>query len=624
MGQQPEGFVPDGFEPDGFEPEDASAPSMNFATVNGQRVPVDDGPSAAVGEFVKTANPIPGIASVGKAVMSGAKVFGGIGSGDVNAIREGTSELGDIGHGILAAQNHVKEGADAAWAAGDYKTALRKYADWLLPLIGPQMDEQADNLASGQYWKAAGGLAGLGTVLAGPELLSRARMPSVKVLPAIASRTANPVEAAAVRFGEQQGIPMDAGTVTGSPAVRNMQKRLEGTIGGAAPTQAFQAAKDAGLTRTGQELADQIHPTSATPLSAGDALRSSVQSRIRDLNTAADQAYSQVRALEQANPDVMAVNVAATKAGMQSVYESLLRESELVPLQGGKAKALTALDRLMKGPDVVPLSTAERALSDFKALSRGNEAMPELRSGGQGIAGKAVGELQSQVDAAATKGGPSVRDALTKGRAATREKYAVADVLDAMNQKDVSAFDQATAGRDTNVAHLRELQKVAPQALPQVARAWLERALDTATQEGTFAHTDKLYADWQRLGDETKQVLYGAKMTADLDNFFKLAKDLGKNPNPSGTANVLGFNTAQALAYLPTKALTKILYSPDAIKLLTQGLKIGGRPGGVMVKSAARVAGVGGVLREVGAGSRTVPVVEDDTDTTRRAPQPSR
>jgi len=39
MAQQPAGFVPDGFEPDGFEAE--ASPQMNFATVNGQRVPVD-------------------------------------------------------------------------------------------------------------------------------------------------------------------------------------------------------------------------------------------------------------------------------------------------------------------------------------------------------------------------------------------------------------------------------------------------------------------------------------------------------------------------------------------------------------------------------------------------------
>ncbi len=575
-----------------------------------------------MGEFVKTANPIPGIVSVGKAAMSGAKVFGGIGSGDVNAIREGTSELGDIGHGILAAQNHVKEGADAAWASGDYKTALRKYADWLLPLIGPQMDEQADNLATGQYWKAAGGLTGLATVLAGPELIKNARVPSVKVLPAVASRTTNPVEAAAVRFGEQQGIPMDAGTVTGSPAVRNMQKRLEGTIGGAAPTQAFQAAKDAGLTRTGQSLADAVSPTPATAESAGAALRQGTTDTLRTLDRTVDQHYGRLRTIEAQNPGLMDVDVSAAKAQFKPVYERLKREAELVPLQGGKAKALTALDRLINGPDSAPVTVVDQALSDLKDLARAD--LPELRTKGQGAAASAVGPLEAQVQAAVQKGGPQAIEALQRGRAAYRQKVAVADVLDALHEEPVKAYGQAVARQDTAIGRLRELQKTAPTAIPTVARAWLDDALSTATQEGKFAHTDKLYAEWQKMGDETKQILYGAKMTKDLDNFFLLAKKLGENPNPSGTANVLGFNTAQALAYLPTKALTKILYSPDAIKLLTQGLKIGGRPGGVMVKSAARVAGVGGVLREVGAGSRTVPVVEDDTDTTRRAPQPSR
>ncbi len=620
MAQQPAGFVPDGFEPDGFEAE--ASPQMNFATVNGQRVPVEDSPRAGASEFLQNVNPIPGAIALGKAGMAGAKVFGAFGSGDVSQAREGLGELGDIGKDVLAAQNHVKEGADAAWAAGDYKTAVRKYADWLIPLLGPQMDVQADNLAKGDYWKAAGGLAGLGTMLAGPELLKNVpiRIPSVKVLPSVVKRTTNPVEASAVALGEREGVPLDLGTVTGSPAVRNMQKRMEGTIGGAAPTQAFQAEKDLGLTRTGEKFANQVHPTQETPLSAGGALHGEIESHVKALDSTADAAYTQLRALEQANPT--AIDVAGAQSGLQALYQQLLQENALVPLQGGRGKMLVALDRFMKGPNTVPLSVAERSLSDLKALSRGNEAMPELRTGAQGIASKAVGELQAQVDAAATRAGQPVIDALKRGRAATREKYAVADVLDALNAKDVSAYNQVLT--KPAIQQLRELKRIAPNSIPKIARAWLDEKLELATQEGGFGHTDKLYADWQKMGAETKAELFGARMTKDLDDFFKLAKDLGKNPNPSGTANVLGFNTAQALAYLPTKALAKMLYNPTAIKLLTQGMRVGGRPGVLLIKNAAKVARVPEVIRAAGEQSRTVPVAQDDTDTTRRAPQPSR
>ena len=570
MAQQPEGFVPTpaGFVPDGFEPDAPAptSPSMNFAMVNGQRVPVDEGLGAAADEFVQNANPIPGLAGIAKVVAPAAAVFGGgFNAATAPLIQRGADEAGRMYHGIMDAQNQVKAGADEAWAKGDYPTALRKYADWLLPLNGPIADKEADNLAAGRTARGVGGLAGLATGMLAPEAIGAARnaLPSggLKVFPSLLSRTTNPVEASAVALGEREGVAMDAGTITGSPAVRNAQKRLEGTIGGAAPTQAFQAAKDAGLTRTGRTLADQVNPTPSTPESAGQALRTGTQDSLRALDRTVDQHYGRLRTIEAANPGLMDVNVAGAKAQFRPLYERLKRESELVPLQGGKAKALTALDRLMNGPDTAPLTDVDAALSDLKDLARSD--MPELRTKGQGAAAAAVGPLEAQVQAAVQKGGPDAIDALRRGRQAYREKVAVADVLDALHSEPVKTYGQAVARQDTAIGQLRRLQQIAPQAMPQVARAWLDDALGTATQEGKFAHTDKLYADWQRLGDETKQTLFGARMTKDLDDFFLLAKKLGENPNPSGTANVLGFNATQALAYLPTKVMTKMLYSPQ-------------------------------------------------------------
>src|SRR5678816_4247307 len=159
----------------------ATGGAMNFATVNGQRVPVDDGPLDFVAGAAHALNPVPAISTVGKAVSAGAKVFGGIGSGDLKGIQQGTSELGQIGGDLLAAQNHVKQGADEAWSKGDYKTAIRKYADWLLPIIGPAMDASADKMGGDQPWRGAGEAVGLGLGIAGPKALENAqiRVPAV-------------------------------------------------------------------------------------------------------------------------------------------------------------------------------------------------------------------------------------------------------------------------------------------------------------------------------------------------------------------------------------------------------------------------------------------------------------
>ena len=81
-----------------------------------------------------------------------------------------------------------------------------------------------------------------------------------------------------------------------------------------------------------------------------------------------------------------------------------------------------------------------------------------------------------------------------------------------------------------------------PRRLPQVGRAFLEELLQKATAEGGFERAAGLQADWQRLGPETKRLLFrDPAHIKDLDNFFLLAKKMGENPNPSGS----GFTALQ-------------------------------------------------------------------------------
>lgn len=583
-------------------------------------------------------------------------------------------------------------------------------------------------LAQGDYAGSAGTLGG--TIV---PFLAGGLMPRSVRIPGPLKATTIPAEQRAIALAEQRGVPVDAATRTGLPLVRNIQKRLEGTLGGAAPAAQFQEAKDAALTRVGGALADDVHPHPATPESAGRAVRASTEDTIRSLDDVTETEYGRLRAMEddpryqqfvpndqtaarvrldqqaetsvgravsgdewrelrrireemdampyneggmakdsadynrgtyvrssagasvyddilQASPgtsdltrgDVIAsldramktgvftnaargaldvaarrartggrgaelpvgagdammglpVRVVDAKQSLRPIYARLKREAELVPVQGDKARALTALDRLLTGPDMVPVSVADAALSDLKAMARG-ASMPELRSKGQGLAAKAVRELEQSVQDAVNAAGPEVGETLSRGRSAHRAKVGVGETLDAMRDEPVRAYDQAVARRDTGIDHLRRLEEAAPDALPQVGRAWLDEALTKATAAGKFEHADRLYADWQKLGPQTKQKLYGDR-TQTLDDFFLLAKKLNQNPNPSGTANVLGLNATQALAYLPAKALSKVLYSSRGARLLTQGMRLSLRPatraaGMATIQEAARAAGV--------------------------------
>ena len=49
-----------------------------------------------------------------------------------------------------------------------------------------------------------------------------------------------------------------------------------------------------------------------------------------------------------------------------------------------------------------------------------------------------------------------------------------------------------------------------------------------------------------------------------LDNFFRLAREAAKNPNPSGTAGTL--NAVTVATALPFRAVAKLLYSPAGVR----------------------------------------------------------
>lgn len=276
---------------------------------------------------------------------------------------------------------------------------------------------------------------------------------------------------------------------------------------------------------------------------------------------------------------LLPVDTTAAKTQLRPIYEQLMREKDIAPAMGAKGRALVALDRFMRAPDHAPVSIVDAALSDLKALSR------ETDGRGQGVVKQAVKAIDAAVQFAVAQAGPEATRALRDGRAATSAHYQALDVLDRLRAEPVQAYRQMTAPKDAGIDLLRTVQREAPQAMPDVARAYLDDLLNTATAEGGFKRTDKLWADWQKLGGATKKALFPkAGQTEALDQFFLLAKRIGENPNPSGS----GFHVAKTgeivlLLTNPTAGvpltltgtvLAKALHSPAVVKALTQGLQL--------------------------------------------------
>jgi hypothetical protein len=321
------------------------------------------------------------------------------------------------------------------------------------------------------------------------------------------------------------------------------------------------------------------------PEQAGASVRAAVTRRVQDLHAQASAAYDRLRQLERQRGGVN-VDIAPVRQALQPIYDRLRREAELTPLQGGKAKALVALDRLMTGHRTgsVPLSVADAALSDLKALARGAD-LPELRTQGQGIAARAVQELSTRVELTARQAGADIAGALHEGRMATRGKYAAADVLDQLSTEPVQVFSQVTWQRDAGIGRLRDLAKQAPHEMALIGRAYLDDLFSSATAEGGFARAQALHTKWSNLGPETKKLLFKSPdYIKDLDNFFLLAKRIAHNPNPSGSGHTI-LNLSHlgavwtdpatgALVTASTAAIGKLLHSPRFVKLLTRGLTV--------------------------------------------------
>ena len=725
-----------------------------------------------LGNFIKNAwdyaNPIAGLQAFGRMVIpeDAARLMG---AGNEEAEQYGPlNTIRNMGQ----ATQQVFEQAKEAYDKGDYGSAAIKALFGAIPVVGPAFNEMGDEAREGNWSSALGKATGMGASFVAPAVVGKVSARVGKILPPALT----PAESAAVQFGRERGVPIDAATATGNKYVQGVQSMADRSpLGSVVAGKAARAQGDA-LARVGRELADDVSPRPGGPVAAGEGVSKALSSKIVKHHGEASAAYEKLRNLEASAPDELvatrsqavptnpavldqrfvlrwladdlkempfqpaarmrgiqavdemtnatsqeagrravyqprvagspvqdtlnlagvsgtkaelasriekalqtgkidgklgavadayreawdgqsfdfdlvsadtltkaglprralkspitmadvtepgaksffpdssvpeapkplateaqrfAIDLRADKAALKPIFDRLMKKRELTgQLMGSEGRAATALDSLVNGPDFAPLSVVDEALGDLKSLAR-NGDLPELRSSGQGIAAQAVKQLDARVRARASQAGPDVLDALESGRRATTAKYLTKDARDLIagqSSEPRAIFNRLTANDDAGLSKLRELKVMAPDEVPNVARAVLEDILEHPTSEGGFQFGAKAHADWNRLGAETKRLLYPKPGQVEaLDNFFLLAKKIGESPNPSGTAltNNSFFQTGLLFTVpqygVPIVAgsgvLSKILHSPKAVQFLTTGMRMS-----INAKPAAQVA----------------------------------
>jgi hypothetical protein len=617
-------------------PQQRKPAAQSFEDAPLQSAPPAEEQSLA-GRFWDRVNPVAAAQAFGKMVIpeDAARLMG--------AGTEEAEQYGPINtlKSMGAATQDVFEQAYRDYQKGDYGSAAIKSMFGSILGLGPDFNQMGDNARAGEWGKVAADVAGTGVAIVAPAVAGRVRANVGKVLPA--AQTAE--EAAAVQLGRDRGVPIDAATATGNRYVQGMQAMADRSPLGSIVAGKSAKAQQQGMRRVAGELADEASPMPTNPVAAGEGVGKALEVKIQRHHGEATTAYDTLRKLESdpkhinritVQPEIrskptsdgrpgavlqqaitedmpLAVDVAASKPALKPILDRLLKKKEMTgQLMGAEGRAAVALDAIVNGKDFAPLSVVDAALGDLKAMARGAD-MPELRTTGQGIAAEAVKQLDGQVRARAAQAGPNVLKALEDGRAATKAKYATSDARDLLvpaSGEPRRVFDALTSNEDAGITKLRELRKVAPQELPNVARALLTDLFEKPLADGGFSGGQGAWSNWQRIGSDTKKLLFPKPgQTQALDSFFLLAKKLSESPNPSGTALTANSMGQTVLAFtnpsigvpliIGSGALSKILHTPTAVSFLTRGMRmsIDAKPGtqalaAAQLMRAAKEAGV--------------------------------
>jgi hypothetical protein len=184
----------------------------------------------------------------------------------------------------------------------------------------------------------------------------------------------------------------------------------------------------------------------------------------------------------------------------------------------------------------------------------------------------------------------------------------------------VQVFEKLTGDRDGRVGLLERVAQRTPQELPKIGRAYVQGLLEKASRMGEWGKTLQVLNEWDALGPQTKQLLFGHRpgLAQDLDNFFVLARQTTIPANTSRTAYVTmigshvltlggglgglfiaghaagaGALAAETAHLLTNAGLARLLFSPGGTELLLKGMRM------PLPRTSAQMAAAQAVTAEI-------------------------
>jgi hypothetical protein len=549
-----------------------------------------------------------------------------------------TSPL-ETGSAILQAHKNLGSRAVDDYQRGDYVNAAIRGLGSLVPLVGPDVVQSYEDLEAGNQAEALGGLAG--TLLGMTTLPNRAQrlgsrwvgVPGMDALP--------PAQRAGVDFLRQRGVQMPAAVLGGGKLPAAAQ-----ALGGVSPAGAYLAPKmeratEAGLSRVAKDLGKETHPTSLTPIAAGESAmgalskkagqQEKIAARHYEIFNAAAQDPRYTRTVTQrvdakGNPIEADVSIPVDTQPFRAAAKDLYDHMQALTSSAARhsSNAYAALSGLMSQERYIPAAAAEEILSVLKADARtatGRDA---------GRLKFLISKFQPVVDNALLNADPSLLRAVQKGRQWTAKQKVTERVHQQLTgvsktpvegaqirePEPVNAYRRITQEGDTRAKLLERIGKLAPKELPKVGRAYVEDILQTWRDTGESLPTQgvatKMWNDWHKLGDEAKKKLFPLPhVRENWDHFFEGVRRIAANPNPSGTATTtmsLGqFGTAAGLyaagspvwatlSLIGPSAVAALMYTPRGAALMRKGFRI---PAGNIAAATAWSNQVGNMVEQM-------------------------
>jgi hypothetical protein len=461
-----------------------------------------------------------------------------------------------------------------------------------------------------------------------------------RMIPNFALRSQlNPTMQAAADYLQNNDVPVKVGTRTGNKWAQAMEAMVEHSPLGAQQARDFNRGTEEGLANLAERNAGRVG-TASTPESAGAATGKQLKGVIKGLQGERDESYKAAWAArndpaatvevpvrtenvevdgrlvtrEVRQPVNMPTDIRAIKAAAAPLYDEM--SWTLTPSEQSQSAGFSALQRLLKADDYVPAWQAEHALGGLKSMAR-VETESGVRNQGEGIAASLIEDLQSAIDESVMEhGGYEALDGLRNGRKLHANVQDVSDMLNSLFPKGepVQAYRKMTWTGDSGVNFLKEIAKRAPEAMPQVGRAFLDNLFRLATEEGGFGRAKTLASAWRNMGDKTKEILFpDHELRSDLDKFFLGSKMVAEDINASGTQKMKEATSLNPLRWAAGYVGGKLFFTPEGQDWLLKNRGGAGGRGGTPSGAAGTPASPGG--RAAAAGRAVGNFLRDDEAT---------